>query len=133
MLGTKGRESSICQQKPCISGSPWPILFTKGHFLTDSAMSGTPLIPQCLALRRDVLLKTYGQGPCGAWTMCLSVWHLDRASDKTLMLGQPPTSLETDFARDGGVAASARSSEPCLHQIGHLMHFPGVEEGHPEP
>ena len=105
----------------------------KGHFLTDSAMSGTPLIPQCLALRRDVLLKTYGQGPCGAWTMCLSVWHLDRASDKTLMLGQPPTSLETDFARDGGVAASARSSEPCLHQIGHLMHFPGVEEGHPEP
>ena len=55
--------------------------------------------------------------------MCLSVWHLDRASDKTLMLGQPPTSLETDFAHDGGVAASARSSEPCLHQIASCRAF----------
>ena len=80
-----------------------------------------------------MLLKTCGQGPCGIMTICLSALHLDRASDKILMLGQPSTSLETDFASDGGVAASVRSSEPCLHQIGHLIHLPGVEEGQREP
>ena len=31
-----------------LAGAPGQFLFTKGHFLTDSAMSGTLLIPKCL-------------------------------------------------------------------------------------
>ena len=35
-----------------LAGAPGQFLFTKGHFLTDSAMSGTPLIPKCLVCQK---------------------------------------------------------------------------------
>ena len=76
-----------------------------------------------------MLLKKYG-----AFTICLSARHLVEASDKNGVPGQPSTSSETDFASDGGVAASTRSSKPYLHPIGQVViHLPSVEEGQHEP
>ena len=52
-----------------LAGALVNFFLQKVHFQTDSAMSGTPLIPQCLACQKGCASQnTWSKAPLGPWT-----------------------------------------------------------------